>query len=78
MHRHPQRSLQTRARTPLSANNARLVELRGIRTPVYLDGVIDIQCRPFEILGKRVWLFLDLFERLWGLDIAVLLGRFLA
>ena len=59
-------------------DNAELVGLRGIRTPVYLDGVIDIQCGPFEILGEGVRLLLELFGRLCGLDVAVLVGRSLA
>jgi hypothetical protein len=59
-------------------DSAGLVGLRGIRTPAYLSGVVDIQRRPFKILGEGVWLLLELFERLWGLDVAILLGRSLA
>jgi len=59
-------------------DNGGLVELRGIRTPVYLSGVINIQRRPFEISGEGVWLLLELFGRPWGLDVAILLGRSLA
>jgi len=45
-------------------DNAWLAELHGIKTAVYLGGVIDVQRRPFEILGERIWLLLELFRRL--------------
>jgi hypothetical protein len=46
--------------------------------PVYLEGVVDIQRRPFEILGEGVGLLLELFGRLRGLYVTVLLGGSLA